>query len=91
MRYRVVRAITVCSVILLLSSTAVQAQSVSTAQIDGTVKDGGVTRTAITNDTGSYITTNLPELRIDFDGERSAPYPARAVRLGSSHCEELAW
>ena len=70
MRYRVVRVVIRYSMILLLSSSAIQAQSVSTAQIDGTVKDGGglalpgvtitvtqtdtsLTRTAITNETGS--------------------------------------
>jgi hypothetical protein len=77
MRYRVVRVVISCSMIFLLSATAIQAQSVSTAQIDGTVKDGGglalpgvtitvtqtdtsLTRTAITNETGSYTLTNLP-------------------------------
>jgi carboxypeptidase family protein len=77
MRYRVVRVVVSCSMIFLLSATAIQAQSVSTAQIDGTVKDGAglalpgvtvtvtqtdtsLTRTAITNETGSYTLTNLP-------------------------------
>src|SRR2546428_6557031 len=63
--------------ILLLSVTTAWAQAVSTAQINGTVKDQGglalpgvtitatqtdtgLTRTAVTDDTGSYILQNLP-------------------------------
>src|SRR6266508_2641419 len=63
--------------ILLLSVTTAWAQAVSTAQINGTVKDQGglalpgvtitvtqtdtgLTRTAVTDDTGSYVLQNLP-------------------------------
>ena len=77
MRFGVVGVAIRSLVILLLASTTVRAQSVSTAQINGTVKDAGglalpgvtmtvtqtdtsLTRTAITNDTGSYTLTNLP-------------------------------
>src|SRR5207245_3975211 len=63
--------------ILLLSFTTAWAQAVSTAQINGTVKDQGglalpgvtitvtqtatgLTRTAVTDPTGSYVLQNLP-------------------------------
>src|SRR2546428_6604214 len=63
--------------ILVLSVTTAWAQAVSTAQINGTVKDQGglalpgvtitvtqtdtgLTRTTVTDDTGSYILQNLP-------------------------------
>ena len=64
-------------VILLLSFTTAWAQAVSTAQINGTVRDQGglalpgvtvtvtqtdtgLTRTAVTDETGSYVLQNLP-------------------------------
>ena len=77
MRYGTVGVAIRSLVILLLASTAVRAQAVSTAQINWTVKDGGglalpgvtitdtqtdtsLTRTGVTNDTGSDTLTNLP-------------------------------
>ena len=72
--------------ILLLSFTTVRAQSVSTAQINGTVKDQssaalpgvtitvtqtgtGLTRTAVTDDAGSYVLQNLPIGPYRFEAE----------------------
>jgi hypothetical protein len=63
--------------VLALAALPVSAQSVSTAQINGTVRDGGglalpgvsvamiqtdtgLTRTAVTDDSGLYTLTNLP-------------------------------
>jgi len=72
--------------ILLLSLANVSAQSVSTAQINGTVRDQsggglpgvtvtvtqtgtGLTRTAVTDEAGSYTVQNLPVGPYRFEAE----------------------
>jgi hypothetical protein len=76
-RHGVIAAVFRGLLILLLSITTVWAQTSSTAQINGTVKDQGglalpgvtitvtqtgtgLTRVAVTDDTGSYVLQNLP-------------------------------
>ena len=86
MRYRLVGIPASVLLIVLLSLANASAQSVSTAQINGTVKDQsggglpgvtvtvtqtdtGLTRTAITDESGSYIVQNLPVGPYRFEAE----------------------
>ena len=86
MRHRLVGMSARGLLIVLLSFTAASAQSVSTAQINGTVKDQsnaglpgatitvtqtdtGLTRTAVSDEAGSYILQNLPIGPYRFEAE----------------------
>src|SRR5437667_286489 len=91
--------------LVLLSFTAAWAQSASTAQINGTVKDAAglalpgvsitvtqtdtaLTRTVVTDDTGSYTLTNLPvgpyKFEATLQGFRSYPNTTIVVAGGLS-------
>ena len=92
-------------VILLLSVTSARAQAVSTAQINGTVRDQGglalpgvtisvtqtdtgLTRTAVTDDTGSYILQNLPigpyKLEATLQGFRTYQQTGIVLQVGAN-------
>src|SRR5678816_891425 len=91
--------------ILLLSVTSAWAQAVSTAQINGTVKDQGalalpgvtitvtqtdtgLTRTAVTDDTGSYVLQNLPigpyKLEAMLQGFRTFQQTGIVLQVGAN-------
>jgi hypothetical protein len=86
MRHRLVGLSTRGLLLFLLSFTSAWAQSVSTAQINGTVKDQsnaglpgatitvtqtdtGLTRTAVSDESGSYVLQNLPIGPYRFEAE----------------------